>query len=35
MSESIEHQRIEHDYGPDWCSTCRTAWPCAYMEQAS
>lgn len=30
-----EHERREHDYGPDWCSTCRTVWPCTFMEQAS
>jgi len=30
-----KHERREHDYGMDWCSECRTAWPCEFAEQES
>jgi len=30
-----KHQRQEHEYGPPWCSECRTVWPCQFAEQES
>ena len=27
-SSMSKHQEVQHEFGPSWCSVCKTQWPC-------